>query len=583
MISIDNVREKKTIAYGKDGIGSREAGDMDGGGNHRGRNRGQAAPATLIAGIGTASAALLRFCGRKLLLLAICLVALLGATCHADSRPGMIYIPLDDRPVCYEFPVKVMEAAGYRIYTPPAKYLASREHPANVEAIWQWLEHRAEKVQAAVISTDTLIYGGLVPSRTHHFTQAQLDARVQRLKDLRLDSGIRFYAFSTLMRTPRESYGDMEPDYYSKVGPAIFRYSQLSDKSDMDLDTVLDKYVKNALERNMVKANLKDWLERRDKNLRVNHRLAMLGRTGRFDYFAIGKDDNAPLSHTHMEARQIALENGGTGDDTFQILPGVDQLGLLLLTRAANEMSGTMPKVYQLYPEGPGSETVPQYSDLPLGQSVPQQVLAAGGTIVQSPEAADIILAVNSPADGEMRDSTDLSNQYFASPANRRYIYRIGELLDSGKTVTLADIAYSNGGDNGLMNELSLRNYTGRLAAYNGWNTADNAVGFAIAQGMLADRISPANRTALLQERILDDWYYQSNARRMVTRQLEESNQVPFKYNLKDKEKSVKATVLEEMESLAKRYPVTRDILFDIAFPWHRLFEIDIVSLTLRK
>ncbi|MER2139800.1 MAG: DUF4127 family protein, partial [Succiniclasticum sp.] len=121
-----------------------------------------------------------------------------------------------------------MEAAGYKIYTPPEKLLATRTTPADTEKLWKWLESRAEKVDAAVISTDALIYGGLVASRTHSLSMAELEARVKRLQNLRMDKETRFYGFSTLMRTPRESYGNVEPAYYSNVGPAIYRYSQLS-------------------------------------------------------------------------------------------------------------------------------------------------------------------------------------------------------------------------------------------------------------------------------------------------------------------------------------------------------------------
>ena len=287
------------------------------------------------------------------------------------------------------------------------------------------------------------------------------------------------------MRTPRESYGNVEPDYYSHVGPAIYRYSQLSDKSDVRAETLLEDFELGAFERNLAKEHLQDWLDRRNKHMAVNQQLAILARMGRFDYFAIGKDDNAPYSHTHMEARKISLGNAAVSSASFQVLPGVDQLGLLLLTRAANQLENHSPKVYQMYVEGEGPKTIPQYSDLPLGISVPEQIIAAGGTVVNSPANADVILAINTPADGIMYDSTDSSNQYFASFSNKRYIDHLGTMLRSGANISLADVAFSNGADNGFMNELSLRGFTEQLAAYNGWNTADNAIGFAIAYYLL--------------------------------------------------------------------------------------------------
>ena len=507
----------------------------------------------------------------------LCMFA--GTAVQAKEKTALLFIPLDNRPVCFSYPVKVMEAAGYKIYTPPEKLLATRTAPADTEKLWKWLESRAEKVDAAVISTDALIYGGLVASRTHSMSMPELEAKVRRLQNLRMDKDTRLYGFSTLMRTPRESYGNVEPAYYSNVGPAIFRYSQLSDKSDLHAETLLEDFEVGAFERNLAKAHLKDWLDRRNKNMEINHQLAMLTRVGRFEYFAIGKDDNAPLSHTHMEARKIILNNGYLSDESFQILPGVDQLGLLLLTRAANALSKQAPTVYPMYVEGVGPKTIPQYSDLPLGKSVPEQVIAAGGKIVYSPDAADVVLAINTPADGTMYDSTNLSNQYYASPANKRYIVNLGRMLEKGANISLADVAFSNGGDNGFMNEMSLRGFTEKLSAYNGWNTADNTVGFAIAQGMLAPQIAKDKQLMLMRERILDDWYYQSNARRIITDELEKNKKEAYKYTLNEMMPKIKKQAMDIISRLAVNYDITAGTKFDVVFPWNRLFEVDIVKL----
>ena len=507
----------------------------------------------------------------------LCMFA--GTDVQAKDKTALLFIPLDNRPVCFSYPVKVMEAAGYKIYTPPEKLLATRTAPADTEKLWKWLESRAEKVDAAVISTDALIYGGLVASRTHSMSMPELEAKVRRLQNLRMDKDTRLYGFSTLMRTPRESYGNVEPAYYSNVGPAIFRYSQLSDKSDLHAETLLEDFEVGAFERNLAKAHLKDWLDRRNKNMEINHQLAMLTRVGRFEYFAIGKDDNAPLSHTHMEARKIILNNGYLSDESFQILPGVDQLGLLLLTRAANALSRKSPAVYPMYVEGVGPKTIPQYSDLPLGKSVPEQVIAAGGKIVYSPDAADVVLAINTPADGTMYDSTNLSNSYYASPANKRYIVNLGKMLERGVNISLADVAFSNGGDNGFMNEMSLRGFTEKLSAYNGWNTADNTVGFAIAQGMLAPQIAKDKQLMLMRERILDDWYYQSNARRIITDELEKNKKEAYKYALNEMMPKIKKQAMDIISRLAVNYDITAGTKFDVVFPWNRLFEVDIVKL----
>lgn len=513
---------------------------------------------------------------RKILLFSLLLLSFSSAQAEENQKETLLFLPLDNRPVCSSYVAKTMEAAGYKVLLPPDKYLASYNRNGSPDELWKWLVSRAPHADAAVISTDSLIYGGLVASRTHHEPQAVLEQRLQRLETLRDQFPVRLYAFSTLMRTPRASFGAVEPPYYSKIGPAIFRYSELCDSEDLIGLSLKDALTKKTLSTNLPKADLQDWLERRQKNLNINSKLTEMTRSNRFHFLAIGKDDNAPLSHTHMEARKLTQETYDLTQRTFQIIPGVDQLGLLLLTRAGNELKRYQPRVYAYYADGWGPRTLPQYSDMTLGQSVPQQILAVDGRTAASAANADVVLALNTPFDGIMMDSTAPSNQFFSSPQNRTYIKQLKQLMDNGYRVSLADVAYSNGADNGFMNELAKQGQLERLTAYNGWNTADNTVGFAICQGILTPQMSKPDAEKLMRIRVIDDWYYQANARRSATAFLESKNQKNAVYLLGPYQKPVHDLALGVCRDLSGRYKFTEKSNFDISFPWNRLFEIDV-------
>ncbi|MBR2183653.1 MAG: DUF4127 family protein, partial [Acidaminococcaceae bacterium] len=125
----------------------------------------------------------------------------------------------------------------------------------------------------------------------------------------------------------------------------------------------------------------------------------------------------------------------------------------------------------------------------------------------------------------------------------------------------------------------SLRGFTEKLSAYNGWNTADNTIGFAIAQGMLAARIPKEKQLLLMQERIIDDWYYQSNARRLITDGLEKEKKEKYKYTLNEMYARVKKQALDVITRLAVNYDVTAGVQFNLEFPWNRLFEVDITNV----
>lgn len=507
---------------------------------------------------------------------AICTAALLMPVSVQAKRLTILYVPLDNRPVCSTYVQQTMEAANCKIILPPEKYIATNERNGNPDAIWDWLEHKAPKADAAVISTDSLVYGGLVGSRTHNVSQEELQKRVNHLYKLKTTLPIKLYAFSTIMRTPRASKGRVEPPYYSTIGPSIFAYSQLLDKQDQGKLSPTEKLTMQALERNMKKAELGDWLERREKNLLINQELTRMARNGKFHYFAIGKDDNAPLSATHMEGRKISLSTFDMSRDCFQILDGVDQLGLLLIARAYNEANGTKPSVYPLYSVGAGASTLPQYSDARLQDSVPQQIIAAGAVQAQSADNADLILALNTPQDGIVKDSTADDNQPFASVANKNFVGLIGKQLQSGHSVSLADISYSNGADNGFMQLLSNSGELEHLTAYNGWNTVDNAVGYAIAQGLIARDMSSEARSRLLRQRLIDDWFYQSNARRSVSNELEKHNREDLKYDLATEEKVILQQVTADCQRMVNDCPLTKGTKFSLSFPWKRLFEVDV-------
>lgn len=249
---------------------------------------------------------------------------------------------------------------------------------------------------------------------------------------------------------------------------------------------------------------------------------------------------------------------------------------MLLMARAYNESKGTVPAIYTEYAPGVGAATLPQYSDARLQDSVPQQLIAAGAKKVESPQNADFILAINSPVDGIVKDSTADDNKFFASLANKAFVRTLTQYIDEGTKISLADISYSNGADNGFMNALANTGKLSNFLAYNAWNTADNAIGYAIAQGILSRNMTEPAKNKMLQQRIIDDWFYQSNARRTVSDMLDKHNREEMKYELNIAEEPVLKKITADCYSLAKKYPFTRNTDFELSFPWKRLFEVDV-------
>ena len=91
----------------------------------------------------------------------------------------------------------------------------------------------------------------------------------------------------------------------------------------------------------------------------------------------------------------------GQGKTRFQAMAGIDEIGMLMLTRAVNDMRRDVPFVYVRYNWGKGEFTIPSYSDEKIGDSIASAITAAGGMQVKSPEKADLVLTVNTNPNGK--------------------------------------------------------------------------------------------------------------------------------------------------------------------------------------
>lgn len=515
------------------------------------------------------------------LCLVIIFCACLPGQASALAPKPILYIPLDDRPVCLDYVVETMDAAGLTVLTPPKQLLASRGQDGDPAKLWQWLYGHAAEAEAVVVATDSLIYGGLVPSRRHTLPAATIAARAAQFRKLKEDfPRLRIYGMSTLMRTPKQSFGGMEPDYYEAYGPNIARLTALLDKEETEGLTPGEKLEIIQQQQFIPTAVLQDWFLRRQKNLDVNTALIKLAREQIFHYLVIGKDDNAPLSQTHREARQLRQQTADIALSRFQLVPGVDQLGLVLLVRSIHEKSWKSPYIAVQYADGAGAATMPLYSDQKVSESVEAQIFALGCLPASNPQDAQLLLAVNTPNDGLTLEANHPSNQAIPSPASQKLADAIAAWTSAGAVpVAVADIAYANGADNGFLAVLSANGVLPKLAAYAGWNTADNKIGYALAQGILANQTPPEKRAALLQKRLLDDWAYQANIRRMLMQQYI----IPEKlnpYRLGMPARKLQLIVTDEMELFQRNNPSLDQSPYDYVFPWNRLFEIKITKRT---
>ena len=493
------------------------------------------------------------------------------------ERPRLLFVPHDNRPISDEQTADTLRMMEWDIAVPPEDILGGRGILGDPEAVWQWLEKEAPAAQIAVVSSDTLLYGSLVGSRKHDYSLAEIEKRLHRFQEFkRRHPSLQLYVFGSIMRTPRsaEASGGEEPGYYASYGSDIFRYTALSDKKETEGLTRREKKEYEFLQKLIPQAALDDWMVRRDKNFKASQRLIELAREGLFSYLALGRDDNAPYSQTHMESRKLQKAGQDLGPARFQAMAGIDEFGLMMLTRAVNDWTRTVPFVYVKYNWGRGGDTVPTYSDEKISDTVKAHITATGALLVASPKNADFVLCVNTNPNGKTYEANDRANDGKPREGTKYFVNLVAESVDAGPTC-VADIAYANGADNALMEALKGRDLLFKLRAYSGWNTATNSTGFVLCQGMLSAKMEPDAYDQLLLRRYLDDWAYQANVRGVVARQLGWLRASGTYSSLNERREAAEQRTTRLMQRFCEdNLPPFGDLPYlTVTFPWNRMFE----------
>lgn len=502
---------------------------------------------------------------------------------HKAPEPEkIIFIPHDNRPISDKQTADVVRKLGYDVVVPPDEILGNREDLGHPDELWQWLDENAKDAKAAVVSSDSMLYGSLVGSRKHEYSEQEILERADRFTTFRKENPkLPLYVFGSIMRTPRtgEASGHEEPGYYRNYGADIFRYTVLRDKAEVEGLSRRERKESDFLEKLIPKKSLADWMGRRAKNFKANEHLIDLTKKNDFSYFVLGRDDNAPYSQTHLESRHLAAYGKELGKTRYQAMAGIDEAGMLLLTRAVNDIEREVPFVYVRYNWGQGPNTVPSYSDEPIKVSIADAIAVAGGMAVDAPEKADLVLTVNTNPNGKTYEANDRANNGTPREGTKYFADIVEEYVGKGYPVGVADVAYANGADNAVMEELKNRGLLFKLRAYAGWNTATNSTGFVLGSGMLAKRMKDAAVDDLLLTRYLDDWGYQANVRGTVARQLTWLRGDGVYGSLDTKREAVEARTSRFMTRFAEDNlpPLPALANLRVTFPWNRMFESDIL------
>lgn len=438
------------------------------------------------------------------------------------------FLPIDNRPVCYTLPKLIAGIDdSVEFSLPERNLLGDLKHIANINGLFAWLK-KLPPQDAIILSLDTLIYGGLIPSRRGKETLDELKSRLVVLKEILKEKNSKIYATSSIMRISNNNFNEEEKEYWNQYGKKIFEYSYNLHKNGNAQTDVPSEI-------------LMDYLKTRNRNFEVNKIYLKYQKEGLFDTLVFSKDDCAQYGLNVKEAQE--LQNMGGFTKT-----GADEIPLSLLSRVINKTI----KIYPKFLEPDYKNLISNYEDVSVEESVKGQIELAGCEVCNDEHNADLILYVNNFKDKQGEIVMGVDTQSFE-----------GKFTPVQKPYMIADVRFANGGDNSFVGELFKNKLDDKyFYGYSAWNTTANTLGSLICGAKFkycAQKYNKENFKKLQITRFLDDWAYQANVRQML-----------------------KKTDENELSLLMKEFePIVFDVLhskFDVkySYPWHRLFEAEI-------
>lgn len=516
----------------------------------------------------------------------------------------IVCIPLDERPCTYDYPSMMSKMATDINYVQiPREYMGDCKIAGNLEKMQEFLLEECKDADYAIVAIDSILYGGIVPSRLHYASEETLLERLNVLRKIKENNPkLKLYAYHLIMRCPSGSGSDEEPDYYGLCGREIHVIGYYDHKSAVTTLTDEEQKVyndaKEFIKANHHEADVKDYLDRRKINTLMNKHSVNLVKEGVIDFLIIPQDDSAPYGLTAKDQMLVREEISKLKIDLKVLMyPDADAVTNSLLAKTINEINNVRPRVFVRYASCNEGNIIPNYEDRPVAESIKYQILAAGGIQVHDYSMSDLVLMVNVPLANmaetrrlyddlhkkENPGETDLN--YTVGRNLVEYVEYIKYLISINKTVAVADIAYANGGDTILFNLLKNEDLLFKVDSYAGWNTAANTLGTCIPLAMI-NKLYPNTQGFLdfMAMRYLEDVGYQSNVR------FEAFDKFRSKYawgKIDGKTDGEVATYIKKgLENWAEENLNGNEYKVEIVKhqqPWDRFFETEVICKTHKK
>ena len=505
----------------------------------------------------------------------------------------ILLLPLDSRPPCQKFVIDAGQITGIEVISPPAEILDYYTQKGDTAALRLWLSENIKNADAAILSLDQLIYGGLLAARENSGDSAAESAAMQFLSELKAaNPQVSLYAFNILPRIqPPASI-----DQYEQR-KALIKTSRLSEELAI-FDNPLDLAEIRQSNEKLPPATQEKYRNLYKKNTKLNEKLSQMTQQGVLTRLVIGQDDSEDFGIPNMEKQQIQryLQTANISADTVTITRGADEVALSLLTEIQTRIFQIYsPKIHVVYNDAAAPGRLMPYMSASVATTVQEKIRLMHGQIVDSPEDADFILFVHIGTDKNLA-------------ARAQSVKRLQEFLKQDCKIALVDLSQHFSAEETLLPMLLQYDFPiNRLIAYAGWNTTSNAVGTAVAQATLfSSELSQChNREELLalyksnltflNNRYLEDYFYLKDLIDSVNANLKKAGytnvyDLDMEHNYRWANDMLQTGMNKRADyfkhSYAYRQPLAfktpsgpmqlriKDLQVEASYPWPRTFEI---------
>ena len=398
---------------------------------------------------------------------------------------NFVYVPLDDRPVNVDRLQYLSKGLNINLIMPDVDLY--RTHLDNqllnsngtqvgdpVRLLEFVKSQNKDEVDAFIISLDQMTSGGLVGSRADYDSDITLELQiVEELIEYVGDKPL--YLLDTVMRlASTDGFKGYTATEYTNLRLYTMVDRLAIDKDDLTLENIIANYniSSDGKEIDYHSYGISDtqyenYMTARERKIRLTDRILSLVNKETTKYIC-GVDDSSNTYNIQMNEIKY-IEKIYPEVYTF---PGTDELGLMWLSRAYQDLTNYRPLKLKVTVFGDGYEVVDaNYDGITMKENVENHINALGDVIVEEDFDLEILVLTAS------------NNINLLNSESKKLVAKMKENIKNNIPTAILD-GNSVNLDRRLIlaGYLMKKNNLSSLMGYSSWNTVANTIGLGLSQ-----------------------------------------------------------------------------------------------------